>query len=437
METFATGIKYVLPFFLLLIAIEMIVAKIRNKDIIKIMDSVSSLSSGITNVLKKVLGLTIYIFTYDFLLEHLAVFNFKSTVLQYIIGFFAIDFYVYWNHRWRHRYNVLWNNHVIHHSSEEYNLPVALRQTIGDFVDIYFFLIIPAAIFGIPSEVMSVLAVVMLFGGFWYHTQLIGKLGFLEKIIVTPSHHRIHHAINPIYIDRNFGGILIIWDKLFGTFQEELPEEKPIYGITRQVSSWNPIKINFMHAILLIKDAGRTKNIKDKFRIWFMPTGWRPEDVVEKYPVPYTQDVYHQEKYMPAASTYLKAWSIIQLSITFLIMMFLIMQLVEISKPAIFVYGFFIFYSVYCYTSLMDRDKYAWILELIRCVVAFVIINYYGGWFTLNNFLPQGTAILVVYFIISAFVSIAFEYFEFKKDNPSRWNTFSPFARSAYFKNNR
>jgi hypothetical protein len=270
----------------------------------------------------------------------------------------------------------------------------------------------------------------MLFGGFWYHTQLIGKLGFLEKIIVTPSHHRIHHAIKPIYIDRNFGGILIIWDKLFGTFQEELPEEKPIYGITRQVSSWNPVKINFMHITLLIKDALRTKNIKDKCRIWFMPTGWRPEDVVEKYPVPYTQDVYRQEKYMPAASAYLKAWSVIQLSITFLIMMFLIMQLVEISKPAIFVYGFFIFYSVYCYTSLMDRDKYAWILELIRCVVAFVIINYYGGWFTLNNFLPQGTAILVVYFIISAFVSIAFEYFEFKNDNPSRWNTLSTYVQS-------
>ncbi|MCC6584404.1 MAG: sterol desaturase family protein [Chitinophagales bacterium] len=416
METFSKGIQFVLPVFIVLILSEMIISKIRNKQVFNIMDSVSSLSSGITNVLKRVLGLTIYIFTYDFLVEHLAVFHFKSSALQYVIGFFAIDFYVYWNHRWRHRYNLLWNDHVIHHSSEEYNLPVALRQTIGDFADIYFFLIIPAAIFGIPSNVMSVLAVVMLFGGFWYHTQLIGKLGFLEKIIVTPSHHRIHHAINPIYLDRNFGGILIIWDKLFGTFQEELPEEKPIYGITRQVSTWNPIKINFIHILLLIKDAWRTNNIKDKFRIWFMPTGWRPSDVIEKYPVSYITDVYHQEKYMPASSNYLKAWSLTQLTVTFLIMMFLIVQLVEISKPGIFVYGFFIFYSVYCYTSLMDRDKYAWILELVRCIIAFSIINYYGDWFTLNKFLPLGTTILSVYFIISTFVSIAFEYFEFKNN---------------------
>ena len=416
METFATGIQYVLPIFIILILLEMIISKIRNAEVFNIMDSVSSLSSGITNVLKRVLGLTIYIFTYDFLVEHLAVFHFKSSALQYVIGFISLDFYVYWNHRWRHRYNILWNDHVIHHSSEEYNLPVALRQTIGDVVDIYFFLLFPAAFFGIPTDVISVLAVVMLFGGFWYHTQLIGKLGFLEKIIVTPSHHRIHHAINPIYLDRNFGGILIIWDKLFGTFQEELPDEKPIYGITRQVSTWNPIKINFIHIMLLIKDAWRTNSIKDKFRIWFMPTGWRPADVEAQYPVPYIKDVYRQEKYMPTASNYLKIWSVVQLVITFLIMLFLVIQLVDISKPAIFVYGFFIFYSVYCYTSLMDKDSNAWLLECIRFALAIGIIKYYNGWFTLNKFVDYGTTILVAYFVISLLVSVAFVLLEFKKE---------------------
>lgn len=359
METFATGLQYVLPIFILLILTEMIVAKIRKKDVIKIMDSVSSLSSGLTNTLFKIMGLTVYIFSYDLLLKYFVVFKIESVVLQYVIAFFVLDFYVYWWHRWRHQYNVLWNEHVIHHSSEEYNLPVALRQTISDIINPATFLFLPAAIFGISLDVLSVIGIIMLFGGFWYHTQLIGKLGFLEKIIVTPSHHRIHHAINPIYIDKNYGGILIIWDKLFGTFQEELPEEKPIYGITRQVSTWNPIKINFMHIILLVKDAWRTNSIKDKFRIWFMPTGWRPEDVIEKYQVPNTKNAYKQEKYMPAASRYLKAWSVIQLSMTFLFMMFMIIHLVEFPKPAVFVYGFFIFYSVYCYSSLMDRDKYA------------------------------------------------------------------------------
>jgi alkylglycerol monooxygenase len=282
METFSGVLKYVLPMFVILMLIELIVAKVKNKHVIKSMDAVSSLSSGITNMLKKALGLTVYIISYDFMLKHLTIFRIESVALQYSIGFIAIDFYAYWSHRWRHEYNVLWNDHLVHHSSEEYNLPVALRQTISDFVNIYSFLLLPAAIFGVTTDVIIMLGVVMLFGGFWYHTQLIDKMGFLEKFLVTPSHHRIHHAINPVYIDKNYGGILIIWDKLFGTFQEELLDVKPVYGITRQVNTWNPVKINFQHLTLLVKDAWRTNPACwDKFRIWFMPTGWRPADVAE------------------------------------------------------------------------------------------------------------------------------------------------------------
>lgn len=414
METFAGALKFVLPIFILLIIIEMIVAKVRNKQVITSMDTVSSLSSGITNVLSKVLGLTIYIITYDFLLQHFTVFKIESTAVQYIIGFISIDFYAYWSHRWRHEYNLLWNDHLVHHSSEEYNLPVALRQTISDFVQFYTFLLIPAAIFGVPTNVLIVLGVIMLFGGFWYHTQLIDKMGFLEKIIVTPSHHRIHHAINPEYIDKNYGGILIIWDKLFGTFQEELPHAKPIYGLTIPVNTWNPIKINFLHVSLLIKDAWRTSNIWDKFRIWFMPTGWRPADVAQKYPLYYTKDAYKQEKYMPDVSLYLKVWAWIQLIVTFLLMMFLILQIALITKTAVFVYASFIFLTVYSYTSLMDKSRYAWFTEMLRLFYALAIINVYNGWFNLDNALPQSTSVLLVYFVFSALVSVAFEYFEFR-----------------------
>ena len=378
------------------------------------MDAVSSLSSGLTNILFKTLGLTVYVFSYDFLLQHFVLFKVQSIALQYFIGFIVLDFYVYWWHRWRHQYNILWNEHLIHHSSEEYNLPVALRQTISDIVNPATFLLLPAAIFGVSLDVIIVLGVVMLFGGFWYHTQLIDKMGFLEKIIVTPSHHRIHHAINPIYIDRNFGGILIVWDKLFGTFQAELPDVKPVYGLTRPVNTYNPININFQHITLLMKDAWRTSNILDKFRIWFMPTGWRPADVVEKYPMHSTKDPEKQEKYMPSASIYLKVWSWTQLNTTFLLMMFLILQIVVIPKTALFVYASFIFITVFSYTSLMDKSRYASLLEIVRCSFAFGIIYFYNGWFALDNFIPQGTTILSIYFILSALVSFAFQYFEFK-----------------------
>ena len=414
METFAGALKFVLPIFILLMVIELIVAKYKKKDVIKSMDAVSSLSSGLTNILFKTLGLTVYVFSYDFLLQHFVLFKVQSIALQYFIGFIVLDFYVYWWHRWRHQYNILWNEHLIHHSSEEYNLPVALRQTISDIVNPATFLLLPAAIFGVSLDVIIVLGVVMLFGGFWYHTQLIDKMGFLEKIIVTPSHHRIHHAINPIYIDRNFGGILIVWDKLFGTFQAELPDEKPVYGLTRPVNTYNPININFQHITLLMKDAWRTSNILDKFRIWFMPTGWRPADVVEKYPMHSTKDPEKQEKYMPSASIYLKVWSWTQLNTTFLLMMFLILQIVVIPKTALFVYASFIFITVFSYTSLMDKSRYASLLEIVRCSFAFGIIYFYNGWFALDNFIPQGTTILSIYFILSALVSFAFQYFEFK-----------------------
>jgi len=414
METFAGALKFVLPLFILLIAIEMAIAKYQKKAIIKSMDAVSSLSSGLTNALKQILGLSIYIFTYDFLLKHFALVKIENTALQYFIGFICIDFYAYWSHRWAHRYNILWNRHLIHHSSEEYNLPVALRQTISDFVQVYTFLLLPAAVLSIPVDVITILAIVMLFGGFWYHTQLIGKMGFLEKIIVTPSHHRIHHAINPVYIDRNFGGILIIWDKIFGTFQEELPDEKPIYGVTRPVNTWNPIKINFLHLSLLFNDAWRTKNVGDKFRIWFMPTGWRPADVAEKYPIESVKNVYKQQKYAPQASIYLKAWAWVQLVTTFFLMMILILQLATITKTSLLIYAAFILLSVYSYTSLMDRERYAWLFELLRLLFALAIIHFYNGWFAINNIIPQATAVLLVYFVVSALVSLAFEYLEFK-----------------------
>jgi sterol desaturase/sphingolipid hydroxylase (fatty acid hydroxylase superfamily) len=416
METFAYALKFVLPLFFLLIVIEMIVAKWWRKDVIKSMDAVSSLTSGLTNTLFKTLGLTVYVFTYDFLLKNFAVFTIQSIALQYFVAFITLDFYAYWWHRWRHEYNILWNEHLIHHSSEEYNLPVALRQTISDIVNPATFLWLPAAIFGISLDVIIVIGIIMLFGGFWYHTQLIGKLGFLEKIIVTPSHHRIHHAINPIYIDKNYGGILIIWDKLFGTFQEELPDVKPVYGLTRQVSTWNPIKINFLHLSLLIKDAWHTANTWDKFRIWFMPTGWRPSDVIEKYDVPSIKDVSKQEKYMPSVSIFLKVWALTQLIITFLFLLFLMSQIALIPKSAVFIYATFIFLSVYSYTSLMDKSRYAWLTELLRLFYAGAIIHFYNGWFTLENVLPKATILLSIYFIFSVIISLSFEYFEFRSN---------------------
>ncbi|HPG12967.1 MAG TPA: sterol desaturase family protein, partial [Chitinophagaceae bacterium] len=221
-----------MPAFLVLVLFEKWYGWYKGRDTVRNMDMISSLSSGVTNVTKDVLGLAIAISIYPFMLKHLALTHIENTIIVYIITFIIIDFNGYWVHRWEHKINVLWNLHVIHHSSEEFNLACALRQSISSFFNLFTILLLPAAILGIPGEVIAVLGPIQLFAQFWYHTQHINRMGFLEKIIVTPSHHRVHHAVNPEYMDKNLSQIFIIWDKLFGTFQEELKEVPPVYGIT-------------------------------------------------------------------------------------------------------------------------------------------------------------------------------------------------------------
>lgn len=362
-----------------------------------------------TNVIKDVLGLSISLITYELMVEHLAIFTIQNTVLVYIIAFIVIDFYGYWSHRVRHKVNLFWNNHVIHHSSEEFNLACALRQTIASFVDVFTFLLIPAALVGVPASVISIVLPLHLFMQFWYHTRHIKKMGWLEWIIVTPSHHRVHHAINKEYLDKNLGQIFIFWDMLFGTFQWELEDVDPVYGITRPARTWNPIKINFQHAWLLIKDAWRAPKIQDKFRIWFMPTGWRPEGFEELYPVPKISDVYDFNKYQSAPSSVLTAYSAFQLIIGMLLIMhfFYALPIInnELGFSALLLYGGYLFLFIYCLTDLMDSNRYVWAFELMRTTYVLFIVYFLGGWFGLD---PLFTWSILIYQLLSLFISIGF-----------------------------
>ena len=230
-------------------------------------------------------------------------------------------------------------------------------------------------------------------------------MGFLEKIIVTPSHHRVHHAINKEYLDKNYSQIFIWWDKWFGTYQEELKEVKPVYGITRPAQTWNPIKINFQHLWLLIKDAWRTKSWKDKLRIWLMPTGWRPNDVEEKYPVYKIEDVYHFTKYNPANSKALMAWNWVQLIALLLLVSYLFANISYIGSPGIFLYGLFVFLHVYAFTDLADRNASAIVWELIKDISAIGIIYKQQDWF--GAIALSGCAqVLIAYFIVSYCYSV-------------------------------
>ncbi|MCF8244629.1 MAG: sterol desaturase family protein [Saprospiraceae bacterium] len=406
MEAYAQALTIAIPIFFLLILLEELAARLMGRAVNRSPDMVSSLSSGVTNVVKDVLGLSIAIVTYAWMVEHLAIFTIKSTLLVFVVAFVAKDFAGYWLHRWEHTVNFLWNRHIIHHSSEEFNLSCALRQSISEVFQIFTFLMLPAALLGVPTEVVAVVGPIQLFAQFWYHTRLIGKMGPLEAFLVTPSHHRVHHAMNGVYLDKNYGQIFIIWDRMFGTFQPELADVPPIFGVKRPVHTWNPILIGWQHFWLLLTDAWRTLSWWDKLRLWFKPTGWRPADVAAAYPVAVLEDFEGFEKYDTHLSSPLKAWAWVQLFSTLSLMFYLFNQIAAIGFPGIFWYGGFLFVSIFSYTTLMDKSRWAVLAEVVRVIFGLLMIWWQGGdWFGLGK---MGTDFIVGCLLFSLAASVYF-----------------------------
>ena len=412
MSFFIQSLYVVIPIFVFLIIIEEIASRYIGGAVNRATDVISSLGSGITNITKDGMKFSIVLVSYSFFLEHLELYKLEPLWASVLLAILVQDFSGYWLHRLNHRVNIFWNRHVIHHSSEEFNLACALRQSISETVHFGAILMIPAAIFGVPAKIFGFLAPIHLFMQFWYHTKLINKMGLLEKIIITPSHHRVHHAINPEYIDKNYGQILIIWDKLFGTFQPELSSVKPVFGILRPARTWNPVIINYKHLWQLIQDAYHAKNLWDKLRIWFMPTGWRPDDVNSNFPIKSTNDPHQQKKYETATSYPFILWSFVQLSISSLLM-FHFFSIIHLQSQLFnYGYGLLIIFHVFSFTSALDRKKYSVVTEFIKM---FLILGLFFKqkymWFGLDTVYGN---MIVVYSIISLFVTLHF-YRESKK----------------------
>ena len=208
-----------------------------------------------------------------------------------------------------------------------------------------------------------------LFGQFWYHTQHIGKLGILEYFLVTPSQHRVHHAINPIYIDKNLAPIFCVWDRCFGTFQEELEDEPPVYGVLKPVRTWNPLLINFQHLWGLIFDAWHTRSIREKLTLWWQPTGYRPEDVKKRFPRKIITSINEVEKYNPESGNSIKGWAMFQwLGTTFMLLLFLA-NYPSFGNLQALLFGGVIMLSIFGYTSVMDQQSWAFNFELVRNLI--------------------------------------------------------------------
>lgn len=278
-------ILYAVPFFFVLIAAELLADRWRGVNNYRVADAINSMSTGVLSTTTGLLTKGVGLVTYGFALEHLALFKLSAdSVWVWVLAFVLYDFCYYWLHRMGHERNILWAAHSVHHQSEDYNLSTALRQTSTGFLLSWIFYL-PMAVLGVPLLVFVSVAALNLLYQFWVHTKHIPKLGWLEWCFVTPSNHRAHHAQNALYMDRNYGGVFIIWDRLFGSFQEEDDNEPVIFGVTTPLASWNPLWANVQFYAQLWDDARRAQSKWDTLRIWFMRTGWRPADVAAKYPM--------------------------------------------------------------------------------------------------------------------------------------------------------
>ncbi|MDB2533424.1 sterol desaturase family protein [Porticoccaceae bacterium] len=294
-------IPYAIPVFLLLIVIELFWGWWKGNNTYRANDSINSLSLGLLSTVTKFVFLNIGLLVFSGIEENYAIWAFNSSSLgHWLLAILLYDFLYYWFHRVSHERQFFWGSHVVHHQSEDYNLSTALRQTSTSFFTTWVFFI-PCFFLGMPISMYVSIASAHLIYQFWVHTQHISTLGFLEWFMVTPSNHRVHHAQNPDYIDKNYGGLLIIWDRLFGTFQKEHREQPAIYGIRVPLASWNPIWANLHIFINMAMDSWRTTSWLDKCRVLWSRTGWRPEDVETLYPAQ-KSNLDQFEKYNPDLS---------------------------------------------------------------------------------------------------------------------------------------
>lgn len=265
------------PLFFALIALELWIVRRERRDYYRLADSLSNIGTGVLQQLVGLLGAVWIVGVYFWIHGRFALLELPAdSVAVWIAAFLLVDLAYYWYHRSAHEVNFLWASHVAHHQSEEYNLSVALRQ--GAFQPLFSCVFYwPLALLGIPPTVFVVCAALDTLYQFWIHTRTIDRLGPLEAVLMTPSHHRVHHGRNPRYIDRNHGGFLIVWDKLFGTFE---PEGEPVvYGITTPLASWNPVWANLHYWVELFGLARRTRRWRDKAAVFLRRPGWHPADL--------------------------------------------------------------------------------------------------------------------------------------------------------------
>lgn len=395
MEHLSTVIA--IPVFLVLILIEYFSTRKKHPEYYRLNDSITNLNVGVSHLLFKLLTTGLMFGAYVWVKENFAIVQ-LSGFWAYIVVLILFDFCFYWAHRFGHEVNLFWGAHIVHHQSEEYNLTVALRQSwIHSLLAFIFFL--PIAFLGIDILTLGICAGINSFYQFWIHTKAIKRMPkWFEFIFNSPAHHRVHHGVNPKYIDKNHGGMFIIWDRLFGTFQEE--EEEPSYGITKQLNSWNPAWANVHFYADMYQDAKQFKTTKDKLKLIFARPGWRPDYLGGKLVVP-EPDTTKPKYDLKPTSVGMNWYVLVQFAF---IIIGLTAYLYHFEKLTLFyqilAFSVLMISTVIC-SAILEQKKWVKYAEYFRLILAIVGLNSmyyinYNSWF-LIVLIPS--ILLTLYFI--------------------------------------
>lgn len=389
-----------IPIYFLLIGIELLIQQFSRKKIYRLNDAMTNISCGITQQLTGLFFKIFSIGVYQYIFENFALFYIPTNPLTLILLFILVDFAYYWAHRMSHQVNIMWGAHIVHHQSEDYNLSVALRQSSFQVFWTFAFYL-PLAILGFKTLDFALMAALTTVYQFWIHTPVIKRMGWLEYIFNTPSHHRVHHGRDPKYIDKNHAGVFITWDKLFGTFQKE--EETPTYGVTRPLKSWNPVWANFDHYSRMVSDMKSITHWGDRFRFVIKKPGWYPKEMGGYQPAP-SVDKISYNKFDTTGYSGINYYVLFQYTIALIgTAFFLFNQESFLLSEKILFASLIIFQVVIC-GALFESRSWVMRTEIIRIIVYSALSIYYSY---LNMWTPALLYAGILYFITS-FLALTF-----------------------------
>ena len=394
-------VQLAIPFFILALLVEFTYGALLKHQTYRLGDTINSLQLGVLSRLVGILRLSFSALVISWLVGKLGVVTWSADHwMHWVLSFIAYDFCYYWKHRFGHQWRIMWASHVAHHQSQDYNLSTALRQTSTDYVGFVFYL--PLYLLGTPIEVIVSVGSLNLVYQFWVHTEHVRTLGVLDYLLVTPANHRVHHAVNEGYLDKNYGGVFIIWDRLFGTFVMEEKEKPCVYGIRHPLNSYNPIWANFHVWWETLRFSIRAPTVRDKFLAWFRSPAWtlRDESGID-------EAASEVAKYNPLSSIFEKSYTFVQFWIFTGLALALQANHLTMPRDMVLIAFAWLISCVLVQSRWLEGRRYSHLLEWVR-LFALLLFSFSAPllW-TVNESGPISSVTLLVFQAIFGFSGLA------------------------------